>query len=221
MKVCVLGSNGFIGKNILSGTDWVGVSRKDLDLMDHCAVEQYFNRHKYDVVVHCAASIDQKDESTMYKNVTMFENVVRVFKGKLLYFSSGAALRGNPPVDPYGLSKWTIEQRIKTIPNAYVLRIWGCYGPGELPTRFSAVCKREGHVVIDKDRYFDFISVKTVREIVQQYVTSNKKFVKYCDLVNSKKRLLSEWAIIFGATYEIRDTSELDEPYVSSNQASF
>lgn len=220
MKVCVLGSNGFIGKNILSCTDWVGVTRKDLDLMDHYAVEQYFNRHKYDVVVHCAASIDQKDESTMYKNVTMFENVVRVFKGKLIYFSSGAALRGNPPVDPYGLSKWTIEQRIKTIPNAYVLRIWGCYGPGELPTRFSAVCKREGHVVIDKDRYFDFINVKTVREVVQQYVMSNKKLVKYCDLVNSKKRLLSEWANFFGATYEVCDTSELDEPYVSSNQAS-
>jgi hypothetical protein len=50
----------------------------------------------------------------------MFENVVRVFRGKLLYFSSGAALRGNPPVDPYGLSKWIIDQRIETIPNAHV-----------------------------------------------------------------------------------------------------
>jgi hypothetical protein len=36
----------------------------------------------------------------------MFENVSRVFKGKLIYFSSGAALRGDPPTDPYGLSKW-------------------------------------------------------------------------------------------------------------------
>ena len=154
----------------------------------------------------------------------MFENVVRVFKGKLLYFSSGAALRGSPPKDPYGLSKWIIDQRIKTLPNVYSLRVWGCYGPGELPTRFSAVCRRDGHVIIDKDRYFDFVSIGIVREIVQQYVTSRKKLVKYCNLVErpkSRKMLLSEWAQFFGATYEIRDTSSLDEPYISSTLTSF
>tara|TARA_B110000305_G_C18959510_1_gene412113 strand:- start:86 stop:541 length:456 start_codon:yes stop_codon:yes gene_type:complete len=151
----------------------------------------------------------------------MFENVVRVFKGKLLYFSSGAALRGDPPKDPYGLSKWIIDQRIKTLPNVYSLRVWGCYGHGELPTRFSAVCRRDGRVVIDKDRYFDYVSIKTVKEIVQQYVTSKKKLVKYCDLVYKKKMLLSEWAQFFGATYKIRDTSGLGEPYISSTPTSF
>lgn len=216
MKVCVLGANGFIGKNLLTETNWTGVMRKDLDLMDQCAVEQYFKTHVYDVVIHCAASIDQVDESTMRKNILMFENVVRVFNGKLLYFSSGAAVRGNPPTDPYGLSKWIIEKRIKNIPNAYCLRIWGCYGPGELPSRFSAKCKRDGHVVIPKDRFFDFVSIKTVREIVHEYVTSKKKLVKYCDLVYPKKMLLSEWAEFFGATCEIQDVSELGEAYVSN-----
>ena len=75
----------------------------------------------YDVVVHCAViggSRLKKDEGdVMWKNILMFENVVRVFKGKLIYFSSGAALRGNPPTDPYGLSKWIIDRRIDTIPN--------------------------------------------------------------------------------------------------------
>jgi nucleoside-diphosphate-sugar epimerase len=220
MKVCVLGSGGFIGRNLLSGTNWTGVTRKDLDLMDQYAVDQYFKTHVYDVVIHCAASIDQVSRETVYKNVIMFENVVRVFKGKLIYFSSGAAVRGNPPTDPYGLSKWIIEKRIKNIPNAFCLRIWGCYGPGELPSRFSAKCKRDGHVVIPKDRFFDFVSIKTVREIVHEYVTSKKKLVKYCDLVYPKKMLLSEWAEFFGATWEIQDTSELGESYISSNQAS-
>jgi len=220
MKVCVLGSGGFIGRNLLSGTNWTGVTRKDLDLMDQYAVDQYFKTHVYDVVIHCAASIDQVSRETVYKNVIMFENVVRVFKGKLIYFSSGAAVRGNPPTDPYGLSKWIIEKRIKNIPNAFCLRIWGCYGPGELPSRFSAKCKRDGHVVIPKDRFFDFVSIKNVREIVHEYVTSKKKLVKYCDLVYPKKMLLSEWAEFFGATWEIQDTSELGESYISSNQAS-
>jgi len=216
MKVCVLGAGGFIGKNILHGTDWVGVTRRDLDLTDQRAVEKYFREHNYDVVVHCAASIDQVSRETVYKNILMFENVVRVFKGRLIYFSSGAALRGSPPIGPFGLSKWMIERRIETMPNAYALRIWGCYGPGELPSRFSAVCKREGHVVIDRDRFFDFVSMDTVREIVQQYVTSKKSLVKYCDLVTGEHPLLlSEWAEKFGATWEVKDTSTLGESYIS------
>lgn len=216
MKVCILGSSGFIGKNLWQGTNWIGLTRKDLNLLDQKAVEEHFLNTHYDVVVHCAASIDQVSRDSTYKNIIMLENVVRVFKGKLIYFSSGAALRGKPPTDPYGLSKWIIEKRIKNIPNAYCLRIWGCYGPGELPSRFSAKCKRDGHVVIPKDRFFDFVSIKTVREIVHEYVTSKKKLVKYCDLVYPKKMLLSEWAEFFGATCEIQDTSELGEAYVSN-----
>jgi len=216
MKVCVLGAGGFIGKNVLRGTDWVGVTRNDLNLLDQSAVEKYFKSHEYDVVVHCAASIDQVSRETVYKNSLMFENVVRVFKGKLIYFSSGAALRGSPPTDSYGLSKWLIERRIEMIPNAYALRIWGCYGPGELPSRFSATCKRDGHVVIERDRYFDFIDVEDVCEIVQQYVTSKKALVKYCDLVTGKDPLLlSEWAEKFGATWEVKDTSTLGGRYIS------
>jgi dTDP-4-dehydrorhamnose reductase len=214
MKVCVLGSGGFIGKNLLLGTDWVGVTRKDVDLLDQSAVEEFFNINTYDVVVHCASSIDQQNETTTYKNILMFENVSRVFKGKLLYFSSGAALRGNPPIDPYGLSKWIIDQRIKVIPHAYTLRIWGCYGPGELPTRFSAVCKREGHVIIERDRYFDFIDVADVKTIVQEYVYSKWEMPKCCNLVYPEKKLLSEWATFFGASWEIRDISKLGESYI-------
>ena len=221
-KVCVLGANGFIGKNLLRDTNWVGVTRDDLDLTNQQVVQEYFNKNRYDVVIHCAVTggsrLKVDDGDVMYKNMLMFENVVRVFKGKLIYFSSGAALRGNPPTDPYGLSKWLIDKRIETMPNVYSLRIWGCYGPGELPTRFSAVCKREGHVVIEKDRYFDFVSISKVREVVQEYVTSKKKLVKYCNLMtNEKPTLLSEWANFFGATYEIKDTSQLDKSYCFIN----
>jgi len=218
MRVCVLGAGGFIGRNLLKNTDWVGVTRHDLDLTDQCAVEKYFDEHEYDVVIHCAviggSRLKQDDGDVAYKNILMFENIVRVFNGKLIYFSSGAALRGNPPTDPYGLSKWAIDRRIETISDAYSLRIWGCYGDGELPTRFSAVCKREKHVIIDKDRYFDFIDVKQVKCIVEQYVDGeihDKEF----DLVYEKKLLLSQWAEKFGASWEIRDVSGLGEPYCS------
>jgi len=218
MKVCVLGASGFVGKNLVQGMDqWIGVTRQDLDLVDQQAVEEYFKTHTYDVVIHCAvvggSRLKTDDDWVTHKNILMFENVVRVFKGKLLYFSSGAALRGAPPTDPYGLSKWVIDRRIETIPNAYSLRIWGCYGPGELPTRFSAVCKREGHVVIEKDRYFDFVDIEYVRNIVFDYVHGYLKDKEY-NLVYPEKLLLSQWAERFGATWEIRDKDGLDEPYI-------
>ena len=217
MRVCVLGSNGFIGKNLLRDTDWVGVTRRELDLTDQCAVQQYFETNEYDVVIHCAvvggSRLEKDGGDVLWKNLLMFENVARVFKGKLLYFSSGAALRGNPPTDPYGFSKWLIDRRIETIPDAYSLRIWGCYGPGELPTRFSAVCKREGHVVIDRDRYFDFIDVEDVRTIVGEYVRGERIDKEY-NLVYPDKLLLSQWAERFGATWEIIDKTGLGFKYI-------
>ena len=216
MKVCILGAGGFVGKNLVRDTDWVGVTRQDLDLTNQDAVEDYFKSHTYDVVIHCAviggSRLKEDDGDVTHKNLLMFENVVRVFKGKLIYFSSGAALRGNPPTDPYGLSKWIIDRRIETIPDAHSLRIWGCYGSDELPTRFSAVCKRDGHVVIERDRYFDFIDIEDVRKIVYEYVHGYLTDKQY-NLVYPEKLLLSQWAERFGATWEIRDKSDLGEPY--------
>jgi nucleoside-diphosphate-sugar epimerase len=219
MKVCVLGAGGFIGKNLLRDTDWVGVTRQELDLTDLGSVEKYFQEHEYDVVIHCAviggSRLKPDNGEVFYKNLLMFESVTRAFKGRILYFSSGAALRGDPPTDPYGLSKRLIEHRIDTIPNAHVLRIWGCYGPGELPTRFSAICKREGHVVIDQDRYFDFIDIEDVKKMVEEYVSCKWKMPKVCNLVYPEKLLLSQWAEKFGATWEVKDPSSLGECYTS------
>tara|TARA_R110000803_G_C11987361_1_gene321519 strand:+ start:561 stop:1223 length:663 start_codon:yes stop_codon:yes gene_type:complete len=217
MRVCVLGAHGFIGKNLCRGTSWFDVTRGDVNLLNQEDVQKYFDTHTYDVVVHCAVvggSRLEKDASdVLYKNILMFENVASVFKGKMLYFSSGAALRGNPPTDPYGLSKWLVDRRIETIPNAHSLRIWGCYGPGELPTRFSTVCARDGHVVIERDRYFDFIDVEDVRRIVCEYVRGERTDKEY-DLVYPEKLLLSQWAEKFGATWEVKDTSTLGESYI-------
>lgn len=216
-KVCVLGAGGFIGKNLLRDTQWTGVTRQDVDLLDQKAVEEYFKTQDFDAVIHCAviggSRLSPDDGNVTHKNILMFENVRRVFKGKLIYFSSGAALRGDPPTDPYGLSKWIIERRIETIPNAYILRIWGCYGPGEIPTRFSAVCKSKGHVVIEKDRYFDFIDVEVVKKVTESYI-GGCMYIKKFNLVPHEKLLLSQWAERFGATYEIKDISGLAEPYI-------
>ena len=95
------------------------------------------------------------------------------------------------------------------------LRIWGCYGPkASFQTRFSAICKNVGHVVIDQDRYFDFIDIKDVCKIVGEYVRDERSEKEY-NLVYQEKLLLSQWAEKFGASWEIKDKPELGEPYCS------
>jgi nucleoside-diphosphate-sugar epimerase len=220
--VLVLGSGGFIGSNLVKAfPDWVGVTRQDVDLTDQKAVDAYFENggHGDTVVVHCAviggSRLQLDDGIVAYKNLLMFENVARHAR-KMIYFSSGAAVRGNPPTDPYGFSKWLVDRRIEMLGDGYhSLRIWGCYGEGELPTRFSAMCREKGHVVIPKDRYFDFIDVKDVCKIVKKFVFGEKTERFYNLVRPGNKMLLSQWATEFGATCEIEDQSGLDCAYNS------
>jgi dTDP-4-dehydrorhamnose reductase len=223
MRVCVLGANGFFGRYFLkTHPEWFGITRVDVDLTNQVDTEKFFMVNKYDVVVHCAVKggsmLVPEDGNITHDNILMFENVRRVFKGKMLYLSSGAGTRGNPPVDPYGLSKWIIDKRIEHIDNTYTLRIFGCYASGEPDPhnrdRFKTICKQEGHITIDKDKYFDFVDIEDVRKVVCEYI-DGKRMEKECDLVYRDEKLLSQWAVEFGATYEIVDKSELGESYVS------
>src|SRR5210317_1066484 len=208
MKVCVLGANGFLGRYFLSKhPEWDGITRKDVDLVNQEDTERFFNETSYDVVIHCAVKggsmLNPEDGNVTHDNILMFENVARVFKGKLIYMSSGAAKSGNPPSKPYGLSKWMIEKRIQHIPNVYTLRVFGCYGSGDGSSmyrdRFKSICKRDGHIIIEKDKYFDMIDVEDVLSIVKKYVNGECS-TKELDLVYDTPKLLSEWAVYFGAT---------------------
>ena len=223
-RVCVLGSQSFIGKNMLRGeTTWEGTSREELNLLCRDDVDMFFENNTYDSVLHCCvrggSRLHTDRGDVTHDNILMFENVVRHLGRsfpQLLYFSSGAALRGDPPTDPYGLSKWIIDKRIQHLEGAHSLRIWGCYGPDELPTRFSAVCAREGHVNIEKDRYFDFIDVRDVKKVVHEYVEGSRDDKEY-NLVYPEKMLLSQWATRFGATFEITQPHTMGENYCCSS----
>ena len=82
MKVCVLGANGFIGKNLLEmNPTWIGVSHELVDLTVQADVDEYFRFNKFDTVVHCAvvggSRLQEDSGDVCYKNLLMFENVVR------------------------------------------------------------------------------------------------------------------------------------------------
>ena len=208
---CVLGANGFIGRNLARDLGATAVSRQDLDLTDRSAVDSFFTCRKFDLVVHCAAvggsRLVKDDEQVLKNNVLMFENVARhaeKFK-RLVWFSSGAAICA--PETPYGRAKQECERLAQAIPNCQVFRIYGCYGSDEPSTRFISSCL-SGQVKIHENKYFDFFWVGDIHKVITNFTKCDGRVG---DLVYETKRTLAEVARLNGVSAE--DTP-LGLPYI-------
>jgi UDP-glucose 4-epimerase len=112
------------------------------DLRDPRAIEAAFEAHPFDAVMHFAGKIvvceSVRDPALYYEhNVTATLNLLRAMLRRgtpPLVFSSTAALYGEPrytpideahpcvPVNPYGWSKWFVEQMLADFRAAHDLR---------------------------------------------------------------------------------------------------
>ena len=203
MSICILGSGGFIGRNLarlFPGS--VALTRTDLNLLDSEAVTRYFSKNNYEVVIHCAvmggSRLREDDHSVLDQNLRMFFNVMDATRCKVYYFSSGAALRNfpNPPNDPYGFSKYVIEQY--KCSRLQILRNRGCFGDDEPSTRFLATGKRDGHITITADQEFDFFHVHDVARVVEYLMDKPNIGYPLNMVYPGNKRLLSEIAQMAG-----------------------
>jgi nucleoside-diphosphate-sugar epimerase len=201
MRVCVLGAGGFVGGHIArSFHGCTALGHKDLDLLDASAVQTYFTEHVFDVIFHCAvvggSRLQSDDWSIAQKNLKMFFNVFNATECTMYYFSSGAALKKQE--EPYGFSKWVIEQ-VKN-PRLQIIRIWGCFGPGEPSTRFLSTARREGHVTIQNDIEFDFFHIDDLVAMVREF----PRFDHVVDAVYpGPKMRLSEIATLAGVPFTV------------------
>lgn len=206
MRVCILGAGGFIGRNLARAfPESTALTRSELDVLDAEAVKCYFAKNEFDVIIHCAivggSRLRVDDHSVLDKNLRMFFNVLEATRCKIIYFSSGAALRGTPPADPYGFSKYVIERASPD--RVQILRVWGCFGPDEPSTRFLATGKRDGHVTIQLDQEFDFFHVDDVAYVIKSII--DKPTTDPLNMVYpGKKMLLSEVAHSAGFTVSIQ-----------------
>ncbi|NIF25222.1 UDP-glucose 4-epimerase GalE [Pantoea sp. Tr-811] len=119
-----------------------GVERVALDIADSRALDALFSDYAFDAVFHFASYI-QVGESVLapakyYRNnvtatLSLLDAMVRAGIGHLI-FSSSAAVYGNPqytpideqhakaPINPYGRSKWMVEQILEDYDRAYGLK---------------------------------------------------------------------------------------------------
>lgn len=205
MNVLITGGNGYIAKSIYNALykfyDITSITRKDFDLEDTKAVNDWFKDKTFDIVIHTAiqggSRLKSEDQSVIDSNLNMFNNLFinkDKFK-KFISFGSGAEIR--MPETPYGKSKSIINSIIEKEPNFYNIRIFAVFDENELDTRFikSNLLRyiNKEPMLLHANKLMDFFYMKDFINLIKYYI-DNDELPKRIDCSYKHKRSLIEIA---------------------------
>lgn len=222
-KILILGSNGFVGRNLVGYLHSVGgyeilcPSRRELDLIKEEEVGRYLEKHRIDVVVHSAIFTPQgeADEQLVVENdLRIFYNLEKYsdMYEKMIYLGSGAEygkqgdissvceeqIGERIPSDPYGFAKYVIGKHIEQSSNIYNFRIWGLFGKYEdwWSTFISGCCCKaikNYPLSIRQDLYFDYVWIDDFCRVLEWSIDHDLKYHTY-NVGSGKRVRLSEIA---------------------------
>ena len=201
MKILVLGSNGFIGRNLVSyfssrPYEVLAPKRTTLDLLDQDSTEAYLREQRPDVVINCAITIHSAETNLhIYYNL---ERCAGLF-GRLLNVGSGAEYAPkyylpsmsesyfgqNVPADTYGISKYCIARDIEQSAFDFInLRVFGIFGAHEDHSRrfiSNNICSsiRDQTITVNRNSIFDYLDVLDFAQITERFLTLNARHKSY------------------------------------------
>ena len=205
MRILVTGGNGYIAKSIYNSLHKIynttSITRKDFDLEDTEAVNNWFKDKTFDVVIHTAikggSRLKIEDQSIENINLKMFNNLLSnkdKFK-KLISFGSGAEIYMQEI--SYGKSKSIISNIIQKESNFYNIRIFGVFDENELNTRFikSNLLRyiNKQSMLVHANKLMDFFYMKDLETLIHYYI-SNENPPKQTDCSYKNKKSLLEIA---------------------------
>lgn len=240
MKIAVLGSNGFVGRNIGSYLknhhNVVPVTRATVDLLDPYKLADYLKEQKFDVIINAAASMTGNDSFLDTRNnlglFMNFYNNSNQFK-KFINLASGAEfdrtfdincareelIFDRMPSDSYGFGQNVKSRLIISKRNFYNLRIFNCFGQGESQTRIFPrfIAKQyESTFEITNNRYFDYFSIQDLCKVVDAFVHNNYDY-QDVNCVYMEKYKISEVIGMFASVHNLKNNivvvSESDNNY--------
>ena len=224
-KIAVIGGNGFVGSNLVShmakNNEVVSVTRSTIDLLDFDQVENFLKEHQFDVVINAAAVMTDADAiADTRNNLGIFMNFHqnRQYFKKFINLASGAEYDRTTniedakeetifnclPKDSYGFGQ-NIKSRIAAeTPGFYNLRIFNCFGKGEIKTRIfpKLLTDTLDGFAISNDRYFDYFCIQDLCTVVEHFV-NNTELVYDINCVYKNKYKISEVAKMFLTLHKI------------------
>ena len=217
MKILITGASGFLGRcfaKYLHGHDVTVTSRQNLNLLDLSQVTQFLQDQKFDWIINCAVTsrnnIRETDQIALGENLVMFTNLyanLDAVANGMITFGSGAefdidkdidqasetSIWQHMPAHSYGLSKNLISRMSSLHPKSYIVRIFGCFDSEENSIRpikkLTHCIQKQTPFVLEKDRWFDMISVVDLVKIVQYVITGACGFCDINAVYNHKTRL--------------------------------